>query len=189
MMEPDPRVSRRRFATLTGAAAAGLIAAPALLSGTHAVAQQSSAGAGGDAFQMLIDDHKKVASLMQQIADTDDMSKRMSLLRQLADALTRHAVAEENVIYPAVREMSLTGLDAMTAVKDHADIKTYLYVLQNTTDKNKWNEQFEELREEVKTHVAAEEKDMFPELKEKLTPEQLSKVNQAVNREMNICKA
>lgn len=62
----------------------------------------------------------------------------MSLLRQLADALTRHAVAEENVIYPAVRQMSLTGIDAMSAVKDHADIKTYLYVLENTTDNKEW---------------------------------------------------
>jgi hypothetical protein len=46
-------------------------------------------------------------------------------VRQLADALTRHAVAEENVIYyPALRQKSLTGLDAMTAVKDHADIRS-----------------------------------------------------------------
>lgn len=188
-MESPANVSRRHFATLTGAAAAGLIAAPALLTGKSAAAQQSPVPGGGDAFQMLIDDHKKVAALMQQIASTDDPSKRMSLLRQLADALTRHAVAEENVVYPAVRQMSLTGIDAMSAVKDHADIKTYLYVLENTTDNAEWKEQFGELQEEVKSHVASEEKDMFPALRDKLSTEQLAKLTQAVNRAMNMCKA
>lgn len=189
MMQLHANLSRRHFATLTGVAAAGLLAVPAVLAGKPAAAQPSPAASGGDAFQMLIDDHKKVAALMQQIAGTDDPSKRMSLLRQLADALTRHAVAEENVIYPAVRQMSLTGIDAMTAVKDHADIKTYLYVLENTTDNKEWKEQFGELQEEVKSHVASEEKDMFPALRAKLSSEQLAKMTQAVNREMNMCKA
>lgn len=42
---------------------------------------------------------------------------------------------------------------------------------------------------EVKSHVASEEKDMFPALRAKLSSEQLAKMTQAVNREMNMCKA
>ena len=143
----------------------------------------------GDAFQILIDDHRKVDQMLQQIGSTEDTQKRMTLVRRLADAMTSHAVAEENVIYPAVRQKSLTGLDAMAAVKDHADIKTYLYVLQNTTDKAEWQEQFDALKEEVKSHVEQEEGDMFPALRAELSAEELSKMTQAVNREMSLCKA
>lgn len=67
MMQLHANLSRRHFATLTGVAAAGLLAVPAVLAGKPAAAQPSPAASGGDAFQMLIDDHKKVAALMQQM--------------------------------------------------------------------------------------------------------------------------
>lgn len=186
MPDLDLSLSRRRFAALGGLAAAGAAVTPSVFLSRQAAAEQSPAG---DAFQVLIEDHRKVDQLLQQIGGAEDTQKRMTLLRQLADALTRHAVAEENVIYPAVRQKSLTGLDAMAAVKDHADIKTYFYVLQNTTDKAKWQEQFEALKEEIKTHVEQEESDMFPSLRAEMSAEELSKMSQAVNREMGLCKA
>jgi hemerythrin superfamily protein len=186
MSDLELSLSRRRFAVLGSLVAAGAAVAPSVILPKEAAAQQPAAG---DAFQTLIEDHRKVDQMLQQISATEDTQKRMTLVRQLADALTRHAVAEENVIYPAVRQKSLTGLDAMTAVKDHADIKTYLYVLQNTTDKAEWQEQFDALKEEVKAHVEQEESDMFPALRAELSAEELAKMTQAVTREMGLCKA
>ena len=186
MSDLELSLSRRRFTALGSLMAAGAALLPSIILTRRAAAQQSTSG---DAFQILIDDHRKVDQMLQQIGSTDDTQKRMALVRQLADALTRHAVAEENVIYPAVRQKSLTGLDAMTSVKDHADIKTYLYVLQNTTDKAEWQEQFEALKEEIKSHVEQEESDMFPALRAELSAEELAKMTRAVTREMGLCKA
>lgn len=186
MPDLELSLSRRRFTVLGGIVAAGAAAVPSVILSREAAAQKASTG---DAFQILIDDHRQVDQMLQQIGSTEDTQKRMMLVRQLADALTRHAVAEENVIYPAVRHKSLTGLDAMTAVKDHADIKTYLYVLQNTTDKSEWQEQFDALKEEIKSHVEQEEGDMFPALRAELSAEEFTKMTQAVNREMGLCKS
>jgi hypothetical protein len=86
-------LSRRRFIVLGGIVAAGAAAVPSVILSREAAAQKASTG---DAFQILIDDHRQVDQMLQQIGSTEDTQKRMMLVRQLADALTRHAVAEEN---------------------------------------------------------------------------------------------
>lgn len=191
MMSDQDGVSRRQLAKLAGVGTVGVLMAPGLIAATASQAQQAPASsAQGDAFEILMQDHKKIAGLMQKMLDTpaSDTQTRTSLLTQLKKTLTAHGVAEENVVYPAVRQQSLTGIDALQSVKEHADIKSYLYTL-DMTPKNEqaWADQLRKLQGEVTDHVQNEEQDVFPSLRAKLSPEQVTVMTQMVVREMKEC--
>lgn len=190
-MSEQEALSRRQLGKLAGIGTVGVMVAPGLMGAGAAHAQQTPAASPqGDAFEILIQDHKKIDGLIQKMLGTPatDTQTRTSLLTQLQQTLTAHGVAEENVVYPAVRQQSLTGIDALQSVKEHADIKSYLYILE-TTPKNEqaWTDQLRELQEEIKDHVQNEEGDVFPSLRSKLSAEQLSKMTQMVVREMKAC--
>jgi hemerythrin superfamily protein len=191
MMSDQDGVSRRQLAKLAGVGTVAVMVAPGLIAATASRAQQAPASpAQSGAFEILMQDHKKIAGLMQKMLDTpaSDTQTRSNLLTQLKQTLTRHGVAEENVVYPAVRQQSLTGIDALQAVKEHADIKSYLYTLEMTPkNEQAWTDQLRKLQGEVNDHVQNEEKDMFPSLRSKLSPEQVTVMTQMVVREMKEC--
>src|SRR5436309_2610403 len=90
---------------IAGAAAGGMALGVLALLGRKAVVQAPTALAG-NWDEALATEHEAVRKVFDQIEATDEHSstKRNLLLAHLKHALTKHAVEEENVIYPALRE-------------------------------------------------------------------------------------
>jgi hemerythrin superfamily protein len=105
------------------------------------------------------------------------------LLLQLKHALTKHALEEENVIYPAMRENGLTE-EADALNNDHGYVKQYLYELgQMEPSDQAWGTKVADFRRQIETHQREEENTLFPQLREKLSSEANTAMTAALNKE------
>jgi len=70
-------------------------------------AEDLSSGPGGevDALRLLQTDHAEVATLFEEYADAEDEVEKEELAQDICAALTVHAQIEEEIFYPAAREV------------------------------------------------------------------------------------
>ncbi|MFG2526569.1 hemerythrin domain-containing protein [Streptomyces sp. NPDC048516] len=143
-------------------------------------------GHGGDVIAELTTDHREVDELFKQFEDAPPGSAhRKRLVDALTIELVRHSVAEEEYLYPAVREHLAEG-DALAdkELADHARVEQLLDDLQQReADDLDFDRLVLKLRTEVTAHVDDEENHLFAELRNGVHPfvlEQLGdKIRQA----------
>jgi len=146
---------------------------------------QGIAGASGDWDEVLKAEHRTVLALFDKIEATADdrRSTRLQLLTRIRNALGKHALEEENVIYPALRQANLAH-DADALNGEHGYVKTYLYELGTMpADGPAWLTRAGEFRALLEEHMRMEEDDVFPALKAGLSAEQNARLSAAMNRE------
>jgi hemerythrin superfamily protein len=169
------------FGRLATGAAFGLVAGLALPHARRAVMQ----GSAGDWATALTAEHQKVQKAFEALLQTsdEDMAKRELLLTKIAYALTKHAIEEENVIYPALAEAGF-GEAARHLVADHGEVKTFIYDLRRLSSSDlKWINQARQLWAKLQAHVREEEDKIFPELRQRLSPEDNAKLTTMMNWE------
>src|SRR5207237_4223149 len=78
---------------------------------------------GTDPFDALAQDHRKVLALFEAIEATDNSAtgRRTAMLFQLKRMLTAHALAEEDIIYPMLRDEAHRHEQAVKLYRDHAE--------------------------------------------------------------------
>jgi hemerythrin superfamily protein len=195
--EDKPRTAPRRKATpqkreadtggttaLWGAAAAGVAVGVAAMIGRK-VAVQAPTALAGDWDVALAAEHKAVLKIFDTLEETTskNTAKRTLLLSQLKHALAKHALQEENTIYPALRDAGKTE-EADGLNKDHGYVKQYLYELDNCPkDSDTFLSIVRRFRTDLEKHVREEEEELFPGLKAQLSPEANKKLTFAMNRE------
>jgi hemerythrin superfamily protein len=177
--------SRHGLSTAAGAAAlgfvAGMFAVPA-----RKLAHQGleSAISKNDWFQILKLEHAAVNTLFEQLLQTDETQtkKRTALLLAIKTGLTKHALQEEDVVYPALREAGIEA-DTKELYAEHADIKTYLHELEvKPKDDPSWLERVRAFHTLIQHHVEDEENEIYPRFQSQLSPEQ----NAALTKRMNV---
>ena len=170
---------------LWGAVAAGVAVGLAANLGRKFAMQAMSGGAAGDWLEALKTEHRLALAIFDKIEATrdDQTTQRTMLLGKLKYALTKHAIEEEDVIYPALRD----GAQKEAADKlnhDHGYIKTYLYDLLNMPkDSPAWLAKLRELRTLVEEHVHEEEDEIYPSFRASMSDEQNAKLTMLVNKE------
>jgi hemerythrin-like domain-containing protein len=154
------------------------------LLGRKAVVQAPTALAG-NWDEALATEHEATRKVFDQIEATDERSttKRNLLLAHLKHALMKHAVEEENVIYPALREVGQKdAADELT--KEHGYVKQYLYELENTpTASPDWIAKVREFRAAIEEHMEEEELRLFPMLRAQLSDEKNKALTLSMNKE------
>lgn len=165
---------------VAGGAALGLLA----MLGRKAAVQAPSALAGNwdDALKA---EHKAVLKVFDTLEATDDKAtiRRNMLLAHIKHALVKHAIEEENVVYPALREAGKTEqADELNA--EHGYVKQFLYELENMPSTSpKWLEKVKEFRAALEKHIREEEDQLFPELRAQLSEEKNKALTLAMNKE------
>lgn len=165
---------------VAGGAALGLLA----MLGRKAAVQAPSALAGNwdDALKA---EHKAVLKVFDTLEATDEKAtiRRNMLLAHIKHALVKHAIEEENVIYPALREAGKTeAADELNA--EHGYVKQFLYELENTPSTSpKWLEKVKEFRAALEKHIREEEDQLFPELRAQLSEEKNKALTLVMNKE------
>jgi hemerythrin superfamily protein len=176
--------SRNSFGRLATSAALGLFAGLALPAARKVVIQGPSLGAN-DWMQALIAEHRKVEKSLEDLITTKDgeMAKREMLLTKIAYALTKHAIEEENVIYPALAEHGHPDL-ARRSIEEHAQVKTLIFDLRQMrpTDSG-WIGKALQLSAALQKHVREEEDEVFPALHESLSREENARLTKMMNWE------
>jgi hemerythrin superfamily protein len=175
------QLGRNSGAVLAGAAfgfLAGLAAIPA-----RKLAIQGAEATIGDWVDILAAEHHNIEKSFDALMRTDDHEtvKRQALLLKISYALNKHALQEENVVYPAIRKINPSTAGQLVA--DHAEIKSLLSALQYDIDKSDplWLSTANLLRDKVVSHAHIEEETVFPGARAAMSADE----NAALTRHMN----
>ena len=136
-----------------------------------------------------------IAELTKDHREVEDMFKRLKTLepgdeqaREVVDEITielvRHSVAEEQYLYPAVRE-HVSGGDELAdkELEDHRKVEVILKDLEGMpADDANFGSLTDRLIAEVTTHVKDEENNLFPALLEACSFEQLDELGEQVRQ-------
>ena len=155
-----------RVIAAAGVAAIG-IAAGLALSRTRRTALKAVMVLTGDWEKQLKSEHRAVKRLLKAMSDSEpgETAKRAALLESVDDALTRHALEEEKVIYPALKTAG-AGEAVEQLYADHGEMKTLTRSLHELAGEDpRWLDQVKALQRLVQKHVRREE-DLFPLLHE-----------------------
>ena len=134
-----------------------------------------------DAIELLKADHDKVRGLFEefkQAKEADESDRMRELQQQIFSELETHTRLEEDIFYPAVRELDEEDMTETVAegIQEHHVVK----VLMREVDEVKGDETFESkmtvLIENVEHHADEEEDELFPELRERVTQEWLDDI-------------
>ena len=146
---------------------------------------QGIGAAAGDWADALKAEHDATLVLFDRFEATVDAEtgSRSALLAKLKYALGKHALQEENVIYPALREAN-SAHDADALNSEHGYIKTYLYELETMpNDSAEWLARLRDFRSMIQEHMRMEEEEVFPKFREALTEEQNARLSAMMNKE------
>ncbi|MFN3946436.1 MAG: hemerythrin domain-containing protein [Allosphingosinicella sp.] len=169
---------------LVGAAVAGAAVGFAANMGRKLFVQMTS-GASGDWADALATEHALTLAIFDKIEATDDSNTAMRahLLAKLKYALTKHALQEENVVYPALRQAN-SAHDADALNSEHGYVKTYLYELENLAkDSPEWLARVRDFRAMIEEHMRMEEDEVFPALRNTLSEDQNAKLTALMHKE------
>ena len=167
-----------------GAVAAGVAVGLAANFGRK-LAVQAVSGVSGDWFDALKTEHRMTLKIFDKIEQTrdDQTAKRTMLLTQLKHALSKHALEEEDVIYPALRDADQKAA-ADKLNHDHGYVKTYLYELLNMPkDDPQWLARVREFRLLIEEHVREEEEEIYPSFRAKMSKEENSRLTLLLHKE------
>jgi hemerythrin superfamily protein len=121
-----------------------------------------------DALELLKQDHQAVKDLFDQIDDAEDGKQRKKLFDQIDTQLNIHAHIEETVFYPEMQKIDQLKDMVEEALAEHQEVKTLLEKIEGLDpEAEQFSASLEELMENVEHHVAEEEDEMFPKVRER----------------------
>jgi hemerythrin superfamily protein len=174
------------IAMFAGGAVAGVVAARCLSPWLGQALGLARSAVGGDPFDALARDHRTVLKALDALAETPDdaVLRRAKMLLMIKHALTAHALAEEDVIYPLLHDRADAAEEAEKLYADHAEIKRLLHALEETPKGDAgWSGKVRELRDLIAVHARQEEDVEFPRLRKLLGESGVTRLSGQVQRE------
>lgn len=120
------------------------------------------------AIDILTADHKKVSKIFAQYEKVkdDDHARKQELATMACTELTIHAQIEEELFYPALRDVLAEEDLVDEAEVEHGSIKKLIAVLESSTPEDRlYDANMKVLSEYVKHHVEEEQDAIFPKAK------------------------
>ncbi len=136
-------------------------------------AQKAADTRAKDATALLKADHAEVKALFKEyqklVDDEAEGEERQALAEQICMMLTVHATIEEEIFYPAAREvLSEEDMDLVDeADVEHASAKDLIAQIQSMgPDDELYDAKVKVLGEYIDHHVKEEQDEMFPKVKD-----------------------
>jgi len=123
-----------------------------------------------DALKLLMADHREVKALFKEYeklvkAQAED-ERKQALAEQICEMLTVHTTVEEELLYPAAREVLEESDLVDEAAVEHASAKDLISQIRSMAPADElYDAKVTVLGEYVEHHVKEEEKEMFPKLR------------------------
>jgi hemerythrin superfamily protein len=140
-----------------------------------------------NAIDLLRKDHEAVRGLFQALraAPKDSVDERTRLLEQIARELQVHSAIEEEIFYPAYKQVVGEGdKEALyfEALEEHRAVGDMILpdLLATDPGTDRFNGRAKVLRELVEHHAREEETEMFPVAEKLLGAELLEQLGQAM---------
>jgi hemerythrin-like domain-containing protein len=131
-----------------------------------------------NALTLLKQDHGNIEELFHRFetAGPDDVEELARVRDLVVEHLSKHAVAEEQVFYPAIRaKLGEHEFTVLEGLEEHHLAKLALTELEKLAPTHeRFRAKFTVLIESVRHHVEEEENDMFPKVRDAFTVEELN---------------
>ena len=131
--------------------------------------EQKSEVAAHDILHLLCADHQRIIDLFNEFKRTKDNSsleEKETLVQEICGELLLHAELEEEVFYPAVREVVKDDMLMDEAEFEHANAKDVIEELQGLDLSHpSYNAKVVVLGENIERHMKEEESVVFPKVK------------------------
>ena len=126
-----------------------------------------------DAIELLTSDHNEVRAMFEQFKqaqEADDTDRMRQLQRQIFSELETHTRIEEDVFYPAVRDLGDDELTETVAegIQEHHVVKVLMREIEDISGEETFEAKMTVLIENVEHHADEEEEELFPELRDKM---------------------
>jgi hemerythrin superfamily protein len=137
-----------------------------------------------DVVDELTKDHREMTALLDSIPTTTDPEQKRDMADTAITEIVRHAVAEEMYVYPAMREHLPNGDEAVEHdVQEHKEIERTMKDLEALdAGTSRFDELVGKLRDQLSHHAQDEERDQFPQLRERIPREELVKMREKVEK-------
>jgi hemerythrin-like domain-containing protein len=139
-----------------------------------------------DVIEILEHDHREVEQMFDELAalrgdgSEEAMSRRKDVMEQVTIELVRHSVAEEVLVYPAVAD-KISAEEAQHAREEHAEAEETLARLEKLDPSDAaFDEELSTLMHEIRHHIQEEEGEMFAQMRETFSAEDLRKMGSRV---------
>ncbi len=109
-----------------------------------------------NAIEFIKEDHLRIEELFQKFLAAEGETTEESLFQQIETGLSAHSEMEEQVFYPALKDIA--GDKVKEALKEHAEVKQMLAdLLDADLNDEDFEPKFQKLVEDVRHHVKEEE--------------------------------
>lgn len=122
-------------------------------------------------YELLKNDHEKVSDLFKRIESASGKEK-LAAFKKLKAELDVHALVEETILYPALKNARESRDITLEAYEEHRVVKDLLAELASAELSDKWDAKFMVLKENVEHHVDEEEGELFNKAKDVLSDEE-----------------
>ena len=135
---------------------------------------------------ILKKDHRMVSGMIATLQMTPRVSAavRKTLFEQIRTDVMVHAQAEEEVLYPAMRNFMFMGGESNVddAYREHQQVKDLLNDLE-TMDPNSdaFDTKFADFKSKIEHHVEEEENEMFVMLQQRMSTDQQEELGQRIH--------
>lgn len=123
---------------------------------------------------VLKHDHRTVEDLFAKIEKARGSARKTKIFKTLREEFMKHAEAEEQILYPRMKEIYDLRDFSFEADEEHALAK-YLFNEIETIEAGSevWDAKCTVLKELIEHHVEEEEDEIFPKLKKHLEKDEL----------------
>jgi hemerythrin superfamily protein len=140
-----------------------------------------------DILSVLKQEHREVASLLDEVKDLEPSDQRMAeLAHEIEAALTVHATLEEKLFYPQLKsraEEEDDKVDVFEAYTEHDVVKHLIALLQSQRRRDeRFKAELQVLGENVKHHVSEEESTVFGLARQLLDRDELEEIGEKWER-------
>ncbi len=151
-----------------------------------------AAQSGSDVVSVLVHDHREVEEMFSRLermgtagsgAHAGTLKARKALVDEVTIELVRHAVAEEQHVYPVYRRVLPDGDKLIEhELSEHSDAENTMDELDKMDAGDPgFEDKLQHLMSVIREHIAEEEGELFPKLRAALSPEELEELGGKVS--------
>lgn len=130
-----------------------------------------------NAIEFLISEHEKVRTMLTDISSNSrDYETQKHLFDSLCDDLLRHEVMEHKIWYPYFKDDKRLSETVRHLLTEEKGAEKAIKQLDDIDEQHIWEKKFTKFKEQVEHHAREEERDLFPQVQNLLSEDQLEKI-------------
>ncbi len=129
-------------------------------------------------FETLKHQHKEILGSLEVLLHSVHVEDRKTNLQNFRKSILSHMIGEEQIVYPAVAENKENKQDAFEAVEEHHVAQMVLNELMTLSPEHERFHPKTRVLKELISHHIEEEEDIFEDLKETFSDEQLNGIEE-----------